>query len=196
MASAARTVAIVWLLLAALGSLAAPPTPEEIAKAIKQLGDDSFEVRQAASKLLRTAGKAAEPALEEAAKSTDAEISRRSKEILEEFKWGIYPDTPERIATIVNRYRVGDNDAKLQALRDLIKTGEEGAHALRKITVVEDNAAFRQEVHAEIARYLAESLGTMHQMGDHATIERLLELGLASEREASYRNYAAWLLFR
>lgn len=196
MASAARMMAVSLLLLAGLGSLAAPPTPAEIAKAIKQLSDDSFEVREAASKLLRTAGKTAEPALEEAAKSSDAEVSRRSQEILEEFKWGIYPDTPAAVANLVNRYRTGDEKTKLEAIRDLIKAGTPGADALRKITIVEDNVLFRQEVQAEIARYLSEAVGPMILAGDYTAVERLLDLGLASERDLGFRNYAAWMLFR
>ncbi len=196
MALEARLVAVGLLLLAGIGSFAAPPTPAEIAKAIKQLSDDSFEVREAASKLLRAAGKAGEPALEEAAKSSDAEVSRRAQEILEEFRWGIYPDTPAAVANLVNRYRTGDNDTKLQAIRDLIKTGAPGADALRKITLVEDNVIFRQEVQGEIARYLSEAVGPMILAGDHAAVERLVDLGLASEREPGYRNFAAWMLFR
>jgi tetratricopeptide (TPR) repeat protein len=196
MASAARMVAVGLLLLSGAGLLSAPPTPAEIAKAIKQLSDDSFEVREQASKVLRAAGKAAEPALEEAAKNKDAEVSRRAQEILEEFKWGIYPDTPAPVANLVNRYRTGDEKTKLEAIRDLIKTGTPGADALRKITVVEDNVLFRQEVQAEIARYLSEAVGPLILAGDSAAIERLVELGLASERDVGYRNYAAWMLFR
>ena len=53
----------------------AAATEQEIAQAIRQLGDNEFAVREQASQFLWKAGKAAEPALKEALKSTDPEIS-------------------------------------------------------------------------------------------------------------------------
>src|SRR5262249_39593349 len=66
------------------------PTKEAIAKKIQELGDDDFSVREAATKFLWEAGKAAEPALREALKSKDLEMARRAGDILSKFKWGIY----------------------------------------------------------------------------------------------------------
>jgi hypothetical protein len=64
--------------------------PVEVAKkveaAIKQLGSVEFERREAASKELRTIGLHAYPALEEAAKSPDAEVARRATTLLGEIR--------------------------------------------------------------------------------------------------------------
>ena len=74
----------------------AKPTKEQIAQWVRQLGDDDFSTREAASKKLYEAGQAAESALQEAAGSDDAEVARRASEILDKFKWGLYPDAPRK----------------------------------------------------------------------------------------------------
>src|SRR5205807_471475 len=62
---------IICLLLIVTGSSvrAAEPTADDIARAVKQLGDDDFETREKASRLLWSAGSAAEPALRAAVKN-------------------------------------------------------------------------------------------------------------------------------
>src|SRR2546423_1460347 len=74
------------------------PTKEQIARWIQQLGDNQFDAREEASRKLWEAGQAAEAALQAAAKSDDAEVKRRAEELLEKFRWGIYPDTPKEVA--------------------------------------------------------------------------------------------------
>ncbi len=74
----------------------AKPTKEQIAQWVRQLGDDDFTTREAASKKLYEAGQASESALQEAAGSADAEVARRATEILDKFKWGLYPDAPKK----------------------------------------------------------------------------------------------------
>lgn len=199
MASVARGLALALLLVAAVGLLAAPPTPptkEEIAKAIKQLGDDDFGVRQKASQFLRTAGAAAEPALEEAAKSNDVEVSRRSREILEDFKWGVYPDTPAKVQDLILRYRAGDDEGKLKACKDMIRAGSHGMTALVKVLAREENVQLRKDIHEELTREVSHITGDLLLDGKAATLERILELSLGSDRDWAYRNYAAFVLFR
>ncbi len=90
-----------WLCLSL--SLAAqapePSSPEsvaarqaaEIKKAIVDLGDEDFPIRQAASKRLWEAGDSIYPLLEVAAASNDAEVVYRAKKILTLFDQGIVP---------------------------------------------------------------------------------------------------------
>src|SRR5262245_35557560 len=56
----------------------APGAGPDIPALIKQLGDDDFDKREAASAALVKAGKAALPDLRKAAASTDREVSRRA----------------------------------------------------------------------------------------------------------------------
>jgi peroxiredoxin len=64
--------------------------PEDVAKqiaaAVKGLGNDAFEVREAASKELLEIGVRAYPALQVAAKDSDAELARRAALLLKDIR--------------------------------------------------------------------------------------------------------------
>ena len=100
-----------WLLAPAGLPGQAPPSQDDIDRAVRQLGDDDFQVREQATRFLWSAGKAAEPALRGALKSGDPEVARRARTLLDRFQWGIYPDTPPEIVALVDRYRTGDPGA-------------------------------------------------------------------------------------
>jgi HEAT repeat protein len=70
---------------AAVTAAPRPPAPS-IEELIRRLGDDDFEVREAASRALEAAGRAAAAALEEAARdSQDAEIRWRAQRALDKI---------------------------------------------------------------------------------------------------------------
>ena len=56
------------------------PNESEVAKLVRQLGDDDFAKREAASKHLTEIGEPALEALQAARKSNDAEVRRRAEE--------------------------------------------------------------------------------------------------------------------
>ncbi|MGH7224678.1 MAG: HEAT repeat domain-containing protein, partial [Gemmataceae bacterium] len=65
------------------------PTPElrhKINKLLDQLGDDAFVTREAADKALHRLGRVALPQLREATVSTDAEVARRAKMLIEDIE--------------------------------------------------------------------------------------------------------------
>ena len=65
------------------------PTAEHVAKLVKNLGDESFEVREAASKALKKLGASAKPMLREALKKLpDREDIRRDLEYYEKQNEG------------------------------------------------------------------------------------------------------------
>jgi len=101
-----RLVLGLALLLIGSAGQAAPPTQAEIDQAIKDLADNRFPVREKASAFLRAAGRAAEPALlKTLANQPTLEMRQRLERILEEFKWGIYPDTPKDVLAQIKAYR-------------------------------------------------------------------------------------------
>lgn len=83
-----RTTLFVWLAvglaLAVAGgpSRGGPETEGKVAALIKQLGDDEFAVREAASQELETLGEPALPALRKAKASDDAEVRRRAEQLI------------------------------------------------------------------------------------------------------------------
>ncbi|MBL8799863.1 MAG: tetratricopeptide repeat protein [Planctomycetia bacterium] len=195
MKAIARWLAGCFLVLTVTVLDAAEPTAADIAKAVKQLGDDNFQAREQASLFLRAAGRKAEAALIEAAKSPDREVSRRAGEILEDFKWGIYPDTPKDILTLINRYKNGADDDKLVVCKELAKQGPAGFVTLLKISSAEENIPLRRNIYEQLSRDVVTGAGDLLLDGNLETLERFLELGLASEREPAARHYAAHLLF-
>ncbi|HKI38452.1 MAG TPA: HEAT repeat domain-containing protein [Gemmataceae bacterium] len=62
--------------------LPAEVTPEKLAAFVKQLGDESFDVREKASADLRALGVRALPALRRAAEDPDAEVKRRAEDCI------------------------------------------------------------------------------------------------------------------
>ena len=109
------------------------PLPSQIARWVVELGDDSFAVREAATKKLQAAGSPAEPLLEKAAGSSDAEVARRAKTILAEFRWGIYPDTPENVVELIRKYQSAARSEKRPLIEKLFAAGSAGCRALIKI---------------------------------------------------------------
>jgi tetratricopeptide (TPR) repeat protein len=173
-----------------------PPTPEEIAQWIKQLGDDEFAVREKASELLWKAGRAAEAALEKVVKSGDPEVVRRARDLLDKFRWGIYPDTPKEIVERILRYQSGDRNAKAEVVKQLFERGGPGCAALVKIAAAEVDPALRRDLFTQISLEAARLLPTLLVEGSHDTLEALLEMGLANGLDAAVQNYVAYWLLR
>jgi hypothetical protein len=70
---------------------------------IRQLGDDSFEVRERASAALVARGAAAEPFLLEAKKSSDIEVVRRAEECLRLIKRGMSAAVPAAVVRLLGK---------------------------------------------------------------------------------------------
>jgi hypothetical protein len=142
-----------WLLapalalgLAALAPAADPPKAdaEQIAKLVKQLGDDDFDTREKATKDLEKIGNPALEALRKAAQDSDSEIKTRAKKILEKVEKKAaaekalaptkvklsFKDTPleEAIAEFNKKsgytIQVHDPDNKLKDRKVTLDTGE------------------------------------------------------------------------
>jgi tetratricopeptide (TPR) repeat protein len=191
--------AITLALLCALPSLAAPESPpskEQIARWIEQLGADDFDVREKASQALWKAGDTAEPALKAALKSTDAEIARRARNLLDRIAWGITPTTPEPVVKLINQYRGGDDSARGGAVKELFKLGKAGYAAVRKLARAEEDAEARRKLAGWIAQEGSQAAGLLLIEGDPAAAEELLEAGLDGGDEAALRNFAAYHLLR
>jgi hypothetical protein len=83
------------LCLAALLPAAAPParpSSAEVARLLRQLGDDDFDVREAATARLLRAGEAALPALHKALASADLEVRHRARRIVAALEARLSPE--------------------------------------------------------------------------------------------------------
>jgi Flp pilus assembly protein TadD len=113
----------------ATGILAATaPTAESpVDKLIRDLGDNSFAVRERASDALRKLGEAAIPALKKAMDSPDAEVRWRAKDILAELSLGITPDWSPELADLARKYETLPPHQQTQALHRLATVLKEKA---------------------------------------------------------------------
>jgi tetratricopeptide (TPR) repeat protein len=84
---------------------AAPPTADEMARAIADLGASDFSRREAASDLLWRAGKAAQGLLRQALQSTDPETRVRAREVLKKLRWGVSPETPGETLSLIDGFQ-------------------------------------------------------------------------------------------
>lgn len=172
------------------------PSREQIARWIEQLGDNNFATREKASEMLWKAGDVAEPALQEAQKSKDPEIARRARDLLDKFKLGIYPDTPQAVVKLIDQFRAADANGKPALVPELLKHGKHGYRALRKLAALEENEDMRRNLLDQVAREGSQLAGTLLAEGDFTAAEEMLEAGLAGMVEEAVRNYAAYVLLR
>jgi tetratricopeptide (TPR) repeat protein len=200
--SSAWNVALALPLVVAVSSPApaapaTPPTADQISRWVEQLGDNDFATRQKASQRLWEAGKPAEAALKGAAQSDDLEVRRRASEILDKFRWGIYPDTPKEVVTQIERYQSGTQQTKQEAVRKLFDLGGKGCAAVIKVAVAEPDPEVRRQLFQQISVDAGRAFSSLVAEDDFTTLEQLLELGLAMEHsDPMYQNYAAYWLLR
>lgn len=174
----------------------AKPTSEQIAKWVRQLGDDDFTTREAASKNLYEAGQASESALQEAAGSADAEVARRATEILDKFKWGLYPNAPQKVVEMVSRYRAADPNGKQNVITELLEAGPTGYRTLLKIAGAEEDPAVRGRLLKLVTDQLSRTAPQMLVEGNYDTLELLLDVLLANDPDQGAGHYAAYYLMR
>jgi tetratricopeptide (TPR) repeat protein len=175
---------------------AEPPTPEQVAQWVKELGDNDFDVRESASKKLWEAGEAAEEAVLAATKSGDAEVSRRANELNDKFRWGVYPNTPPKVLELITRYQAGDENARLALVREMFDAGASGCATLLKIARAEKDANFRRRLFGQIGEESSRAVPALLADGSFTNLETLLELSVAAEADAAMPSYAAYWLLR
>jgi WD40 repeat protein len=87
-----RWNALLVLVLLSVPVVAADPDGAEIARLVKQLGDDEFEKRGEATTRLKEIGEPALDALHQAKTSNDAEVRRRAEDIFAVIEHKVYGD--------------------------------------------------------------------------------------------------------
>lgn len=117
-----------WAWMAAAGLSAAPLTaaPEAavpdaagVADAVTRLSDDSFTVRQAATRELWKLGEGILPQLKLAAEGDDPEAALRARELMRKIELGILPDSSPKIVDLVMRYDRGGLDERRKVMGEL-----------------------------------------------------------------------------
>lgn len=92
---------------------------EVVEKWIDELSSDSFPAREKASRELWKLGKGALPALRKALLSEDPERALRAAEALDKVELRITPETSEKVLALIQSYRNGPENQKLNILNSL-----------------------------------------------------------------------------
>jgi tetratricopeptide (TPR) repeat protein len=175
---------------------ASKPSQDQIAQWVRQLGDDDFATREEASKKLYEAGEIAEAALREAMVGDNPEVTRRAGEIIDKFKWGLYPEAPKEIVDLVTRYRSSTPQGKNDVIRELLKAGPSASRTLLKIVDAEEDSTIRYGVfkfgHDELAQQAPQRIAD-EKYGD---LERLIDLLVTADVERGVGFYAAYWQMR
>ncbi|HTU94001.1 MAG TPA: hypothetical protein VMF69_28230, partial [Gemmataceae bacterium] len=184
------------LLLAILGSSAdtSKPASKQIAQWVEQLGDNDFKVRENASKKLWQAGAAAESALEKAISGDDPEVVRRARDLLDKFRWGVYPDTPADIVALIGAYRSSAGQPRLEVVEKLLDSGEAGLRAVLKIAAAEKDVNQRNALGELVANRLPAAFLLAVTEGQYERFERLLEFSREGKFIGANQYAAYWLL--
>jgi tetratricopeptide (TPR) repeat protein len=189
-------LALLLVLPSALPAAAPPadPTPGQIRRWIEELGDDSFAAREAAMKKLAGAGATAETPLQAALRNPDVEIARRAKTLLEQFRWGIYPDTPPSVVKLIRSYQSAASSEKRDLVQKLLASGPHGCKAMTKIARYEEDPQVRKVVFADIAASMGKVAPVLIDEQNRPALEGLLEVALSGDVRTGAPNYAAYYL--
>ncbi len=195
--------------------------PEAIAIAIEQLGSPNFEVRQRATSFLWQAGAVTEPALRQALDSPQPEVRIRARSILDDFRHGIFADTPAEVVILLRRFRseegtnreptwaqlvnraptetliaLAELEPTVGRLQSVLNRLAKDEQVLRAVELAEN---WRQKFSTarEIAKlddFIRQQIPFFLAQQDYARTERLLEQ--AAVDDPGIRNWAVYLLLR
>jgi hypothetical protein len=192
-------VLVVGTACAARAAPATQPASERLSRAVRDLADERFEVRERASEELFQAGPAATAMLKEAAEEGPPEARLRAQTILARFAHGVYPDTPGDIAALAERYDAGDEDQKASLLMELARRGPYGCVVILKLAETEANLELKDLVARLLGtetKQAPQSAAILIGGGDADAARRLLKAAADGGEEAAVRAYAALLLSR
>lgn len=168
-----------------------PLSATQIDRAILQLGDPSFEVRERASQFLWRAGFAAEAVLAKAAQSDDLETAKRARQIHEKTRLGITPDMPADLARLIEQFHRGDPAEKVQAWKALLERRE--FDIVLRLLETTSNSPQTDEMMEQLAIRIDDVVSAMLLKGDLAQVEQTLKR--FSPRSSLVRDhYLAYLL--
>lgn len=184
---------------------AAEPAIPEL---IEDLGHPVYSVRERASRELWKRGEAAREAVAKAALSSDAEVARRAKELLEKFEWGIFPDTPPEVVKLLKEFRSGDLTRQKSAIVSILAHGRPGRAVLRsalnKSIPTDADTEMGKEINSSQWRQLSEFLAVtvrreaLKQLTEERRddVEDLLSLNLLGASTAGLADYAVYQYLR
>lgn len=168
---------------------AAMPGDDQAARAVRDLGDPSFAVRQQATEFLWRLGPVAEPALLQAFASDDPEVRVRARAILDRFRYGLFANTDPASAALINRFRAGDAGVQREVMVQLVKRG--ALKSILALAAAERNAELRSEWETHADDVLLAVVPPLLARGETRQAEELLRAG--AQTADGMRHWSAYL---
>jgi len=166
----------------------------QVKKWIDELGDADFTTRENAHKNLWKAGSDAEEQLKVALKGDDAEIRKRSLELLEKFKWGIYHDSPIVIIDLIQAYQSGTLQDKEKSIAKLIEMGGLGVKSVIKIINAEEQEDVRNSVLSYASKSVSKVIPYLIEKNEFKFLDQILQMMLENRAEGVFSNYAVYAI--
>jgi len=166
----------------------------QVKKWIDELGDADFTTRENAHKNLWKAGSDAEEQLKVALKGDDAEIRKRSLELLEKFKWGIYHDSPIAIIDLIQAYQSGTLQDKEKSIAKLIEMGGLGVKSVIKIINAEEQEDVRNSVLSYASKSVSKVIPYLIEKNEFKFLDQILQMMLENRAEGVFSNYAVYAI--
>jgi tetratricopeptide (TPR) repeat protein len=166
----------------------------QVKKWIDELGDADFTTRENAHKNLWKAGSDAEEQLKVALKGDDAEIRKRSLELLEKFKWGIYHDSPIAIIDLIQAYQSGTLQDKEKSIAKLIEMGGLGVKSVIKIINAEEQEEIRNSVLSYASKSVSKVIPYLIEKNEFKFLDQILQMMLENRAEGVFSNYAVYAI--
>lgn len=168
------------------------PAFPSIDAAIRALAEDEFDVRQRASDFLWKSGKAAQPALELAIKSTDAEVRLRSMMVLRKVRLGITPETPAELHALISQFYDGDRNVRQRVISELRQ--KQAFNTLFALLQLETDPTTRQLFYSTLQSDIQRLAPQMIASKDWSMLEQWLDLGKSTETGRG--PFVAYVLLR
>ena len=166
----------------------------QVKKWIDELGDADFTTRENAHKNLWKAGSDAEEQLKVALKGDDAEIRKRSLELLEKFKWGIYHDSPIAIIDLIQAYQSGTLQDKEKSIAKLIEMGGLGVKSVIKIINAEEQEEVRNSVLSYASKSVSKVIPYLIEKNEFKFLDQILQMMLENRAEGVFSNYTVYAI--
>lgn len=151
--------------------------PEAVSREILRLSDDSYPVREEASRQLWALGREAVPALREALKSGDPEVVKRAKDLLRKADLALTPDTPPEVLALIKRYGETTSSNKQQAFRELNKY--EAWRQMLSLYALEQDGETRELLHEDVKEVVNRAVRKSLVEGKTAEAREYLEMAPA-----------------
>ena len=169
----------------------------DIPRAVRDLGAQSFQVRQQARRTLAGIGWAAKAELEKAAKSRDPEVGDVARQLLAQMLPGVTQDTPDGQRKLVARYaKTRDSSTRKACVQELARMHPFPAEILLALLELEAERGHQASIVDWLVSSVPQWLPRMLVHRDAAPYEDLLRRAARLETVSAIPQISAYALQR